>query len=1017
MYIGDLHIHSRYSRATSRECTPEHLDLWARRKGIHIIGTGDFTHPEWRRELQEKLEPAEDGFYTLKNEYRIENDLVPGEMSPRFVVTGEISSIYKKNGKVRKVHSLIILPGLEEAEKISVKLEQIGNIHSDGRPILGLDCHDLLEIVLELCPRAVYVPAHIWTPHFSVFGAFSGFDTVEECFEDLTPYINAVETGLSSDPPMNWRVSGLDGYQLISNSDAHSPAKLGREATLFEMTLSYEGLYRAIQTGEGLGGTIEFFPEEGKYHMDGHRKCNLCLTPSETMKYGGRCPVCGRKITIGVSHRIEELADRAEGYVKPGAKLFERLVPLPEVLGASQGHSATSVKVQREYQRLLTELGPEFEILRNIPSEDIRRVAGSRVAEGICRLRNGQVERIPGFDGEYGVIRLFSADELNNTEGQMNFFDLLGNVPADAACSIKKLPEEPAGIKTKEKPEAGNPQTLYHLNSEQEYAVRCTSSHIAVQAGPGTGKTKTLVSRLRYLLEYRKARPSEITAVTFTNQAAREMRERIVRETGSRQTERSLQIGTFHSICLNFLREQGEMVALMSEVQKRRLAADGTEMYEKRKKALGLYDFDDLLLRTVKYIENGEAEEGWKKRFRYLLVDEFQDIDPVQLRLVQLWSAAGQELFVIGDRDQSIYGFRGADSKCFDHLQEIYQDLEVIRLKENYRSSPQILGAATAVIRKRNDGVPELHPNCSDGNRVRLVKAGSPMGEAVFIAKEISRMTGGLGMLEAHENSWKDPERQIRSFDQIAVLCRTHHQAQLVEKCLRTEGIPYIVSGNEEYLQAESVQNSICFFHLCNQPADPESERLCAEYFWKLPWNDIAEEIVEEEIRRWQPLYAKKKPRKFLEQWMEERQLADDSDMQKLVQASVFYDKMDEFISSIDLGKEGDVKRCGGKRYNAEAVTVMTLHGSKGLEFPTVFIYGVEKGSIPLESENHPADKEEERRLFYVGMTRAKEELILTMSGEASEFTSVIPAGVMEHENLEKKKKGEEWHQMSLFEM
>ena len=244
-----------------------------------------------------------------------------------------------------------------------------------------------------------------------MFGAFSGFDTVEECFEDLTPYIHAVETGLSSDPPMNWRVSALDRFQLISNSDAHSPAKLGREANLFDIPLSYEGLYQAIQTGEGLGGTIEFFPEEGKYHMDGHRKCGLRLTPSETIRYGGRCPVCGRKITIGVSHRIGELADRPEGYVKPGAKPFESLVPLPEVIGASVGRGAAGVKVQREYRRLLAELGPEFEILRNIPPEDIRRAAGDRVAEGIQRLRKGQVERIPGFDGEYGVIRLFSAKE------------------------------------------------------------------------------------------------------------------------------------------------------------------------------------------------------------------------------------------------------------------------------------------------------------------------------------------------------------------------------------------------------------------------------------------------------------------------------------------------------------------------------------------------------------------------------------------------------------------------------
>lgn len=290
MYIGDLHIHSRYSRATSKDCTPEHLDLWARKKGIHIVGTGDFTHPAWREELKEKLEPAEDGLYVLKKEYRIGGAGESG-MQPRLVVTGEISSIYKKGDRVRKVHSLLLLPGLEAAEALARRLELIGNIHSDGRPILGIPCRDLLEIMLETCPEGIYVPAHIWTPHFSLFGAFSGFETIEECFEDLTPHIHALETGLSSDPPMNWRVAALDRFHLISNSDAHSPAKLGREANLFDMELSFQGLAGAVQEGKGLEGTIEFFPEEGKYHFDGHRKCGLCISPQETAKYGGRCPV------------------------------------------------------------------------------------------------------------------------------------------------------------------------------------------------------------------------------------------------------------------------------------------------------------------------------------------------------------------------------------------------------------------------------------------------------------------------------------------------------------------------------------------------------------------------------------------------------------------------------------------------------------------------------------------------------------------------------------------------------
>ena len=265
MLIADLHIHSKYSRATSRDCVPEELDFWARRKGISLLGTGDFTHPAWRQELKDKLVPAEEGLYCLKEDLVRPAGIPGGEAAPRFVLSGEISSIYKKNGKTRKVHSLILLPSLEAAEELSRRLEAIGNIHSDGRPILGLDCHDLLEITLEACPEAVFIPAHIWTPHFSLFGAFSGFDAIEECFEDLTPHIRALETGLSSDPPMNWRVSALDRFTLVSHSDAHSPQKLGREADLLDIPFSYPALAAAIEgRGPGFMGTIEFFPEEGK---------------------------------------------------------------------------------------------------------------------------------------------------------------------------------------------------------------------------------------------------------------------------------------------------------------------------------------------------------------------------------------------------------------------------------------------------------------------------------------------------------------------------------------------------------------------------------------------------------------------------------------------------------------------------------------------------------------------------------------------------------------------------------
>lgn len=405
-YIADLHIHSHYSMATSRDLVPEKIDLWARKKGISLVGTGDLTHEGWRRELREKLIKAEDGFYQLKERYREPGSGKWAGKSPRFVLTGEISSIYKKNGRTRKVHNVVVFPDMESADRLAVKLEKIGNIHSDGRPILKLDCRDLAEMVMDTCEYGMVIPAHIWTPHFSVFGQKSGFDSLRECFEDMTPFIHALETGLSSDPDMNRNWSALDDYQLVSSSDAHSPSKLGREATLLDGEFCYWGLRRAIETGQGLTGTIEFYPEEGKYFNDGHRKCRFCADLEEAVRLLNICPVCGRKMTMGVNHRIQELADR---YKEKGHRkdYFESLVPLPEIISEAVGVSPSSKKVTGIYEKMLEKLGSEFEILREMSADEIRNEAGEDIAEGIQRLRAGKVFRIPGYDGEFGKIHVF----------------------------------------------------------------------------------------------------------------------------------------------------------------------------------------------------------------------------------------------------------------------------------------------------------------------------------------------------------------------------------------------------------------------------------------------------------------------------------------------------------------------------------------------------------------------------------------------------------------------------------
>jgi uncharacterized protein (TIGR00375 family) len=389
---------------------PEGLWRWAQLKGIKVVGTGDFTHPEYIRELRGKLEPVNSGgstLFSLKPAYA-EGD-VPDSCSSEvlFMLTAEISSIYSKGGKTRKVHSVVLAPGIEEAEEINARLSKIGNLKSDGRPILGLDAKALLEIVIDVSSEAMVIPAHAWTPHFSVFGAVSGFDSLEECYEDLTSHIYAIETGLSSDPPMNRRLSALDNITLISNSDAHSPSKLGREANIFDTDVSYERMIEAIKTREGFEGTIEFFPEEGKYHYDGHRNCGVCLHPEETLEHNYMCPVCKRKLTVGVMHRVEMLADRK----KPKKEHFKSIIPFAELIAESMGRGVNTKGVQKSYFDLLSELGNEFSILMDVPVEDIRKVGGDNLGEAITKMRGGKVNISPGFDGEYGKINIFGMEE------------------------------------------------------------------------------------------------------------------------------------------------------------------------------------------------------------------------------------------------------------------------------------------------------------------------------------------------------------------------------------------------------------------------------------------------------------------------------------------------------------------------------------------------------------------------------------------------------------------------------
>lgn len=1071
MFLADLHIHSRYSRATSKNCAPETLDHAARKKGLHLIGTGDFTHPAWRQELSEKLIPAEEGFYRLKDEFILPCEVALQGPAPRFVLSSEISCIYKKNGRTRKVHLLILVPSLEKAEALSKKLEAIGNLHSDGRPILGLDSKDLLELTLETCPDAIFIPAHIWTPHFSLFGAYSGFDTIEECFEDLTAQIHALETGLSSDPPMNWRLEALDRYTLVSNSDAHSPANLAREANLFDTEFSYPAISHALAHPETqeFYGTLEFFPEEGKYHYDGHRNCGVCLSPEQAIALGGICPVCGKRLTAGVSHRVEELATQPLGRRAPYAKHFESITPLPEALSSCLGYSASSLKIRNLQESLAQEIGPELYILREAPLEQIKEKAGSLVAEGIRRLRAGEISAQPGFDGAYGKIQLIGEEERASLQGQLSFFTNTPSKPAQKQA-VPLSPVVLAQAAKEEQPDSAASPDHYGLNQLQWEAASSTAPVIAVQAGPGTGKTRTLVYRIASLLEHSGAPASQITAVTFTNQAALEMRERLARELGRGKT-RALNIGTFHSLCLSLLKkwklsrpvlEENEALLLAQEIVSsfslrfsassllRRISGikngtlpsselpDGVlAAYEQMLESYGVMDYDDILLKTIAALENGKGERSLGS-FTHLLVDEFQDINPLQYRLIRLWKRNNGSLFCIGDANQSIYGFRGASAECFAHLASDYPDCLQVTLQENYRSTPEILGCAQPVVHSQ-----ALASNQPSGSKVQLVRTSSARSEGIYIAHEIIHMMGGIDMLGAH-GAKKRAHMQSKafSFSDIALLYRTHRQAAELEYCLQKEGIPYVVLGREDYLSDAEVQRALAFFRLLCTPQNLlalSSSLLAAGCsheqitFIRQRYQDADHclEALAQELRaqaesssallqfsqlleHFLPLFSRIAPQVLLEDWAAQQGIEKNACFERLLCAASAHKDLPSFLSNLTLGQEADIRRSGSRSYPLDAVTLSTLHGAKGLEFEAVFLCGLNKGILPLQNIGN-SDLGEERRLLYVGMTRAKTSLHLSYYAEPSPLLSELPAAFFEADTAADRKKilGK---QLSLFD-
>ena len=702
-FYADLHIHSKYSRATSKDCNLEQLAVWAQKKGLSVISTGDFTHPAWFAEINEKLIEDGCGAYRLKPE--IEKEIFKISTPVRFLLSVEISTIYKKGDKTRKVHHCVFVPDMKAAAKFRENLGAIGNINSDGRPILGLDSRSLLETTLESGEGSFIIPAHIWTPWFSVLGSKSGFDSIEECYEDLADNIFAVETGLSSDPEMNWKVSKLDKYRLVSNSDAHSPAKLAREATVFDTAPDYFSIMNALKTGKGYVGTVEFFPEEGKYHEDGHRKCGVCLSPVETEKLNGICPVCGKPLTIGVLNRVCELADRdfADNY-KPetGGDVYS-LVPLPEIISEIKNVGVGSKSVVMEYERLIKKFGSELSILREVPVDELSKDS-PLLGEGISRLRAGKVIKHAGYDGEYGVIRLFEESEAV----KKNFMNLKLDIEIPAAAKTDECAAQSESVPLTEK--THHTETLSEnslctnqikkeLDEFQKAAVENTNNQLLIVAGPGSGKTTVLTNRIAYLIKEKGVLPENCLAITFTRRAAGEMRERLEKLLSAKSE--FINIHTFHSLCLAILKENYDAAGLSEDFKV--ISPQEKKLFNENELTDDMLEFDDLITKTVQlFTDYPLILKKYQNQFKYLSVDEYQDIDENQYKLIRFLASENANICAIGDPNQAIYGFRGGSAEFFKNFKNDYTNVQIINLKNNYRSAESIVNASNQMLETYN---------------------------------------------------------------------------------------------------------------------------------------------------------------------------------------------------------------------------------------------------------------------------------------------------------------------------
>jgi DNA helicase-2/ATP-dependent DNA helicase PcrA len=1033
------------------------------------VGTGDFTHPAWVEEMESKLEPAESGLFALKKPLAEKIDATVPEScrNPvRFMLQVEISNIYKKAGRVRKNHNIIYFPDLASVKKFNARLDAVGNITSDGRPILGLDARDLLEIMLEVDDRGFLVPAHIWTPWFSMFGSKSGFDHIEECFGDLSSHIFAVETGLSSDPPMNWRVADLDQVRLMSNSDAHSPAYLGRNACVFDTALDYSAMRNSLETMDlqGYQGTLDMHPDQGKYHFDGHRKCGVRLDPDDTVRLNGICPECGRPLTLGVLHRVRELADRPSGYVPENRQGYTRIIPLADMLSDIFQVGPKTKKVDRYYNKAVQTLGPELEILTRCSVERIRSAGIPLLAEAVERMRSGKAHVSPGYDGEYGKVRVFAPDELARFKGEQPLNMTLGGAPIEQTM----IPEQTAAagdgqsasssrVRGREAvlsssgpvlsspgsapgPDTGSaPGILEGLNDGQRRAVTSTASAVLITAGPGTGKTRTLTARIAYLVTEKQVPADRILALTFTNKAAGEIQERI-RSVSAGDGHR-VTAATFHGFCLTMLREYGQLTGRLLEDDARKdcvrnavarvtgkttgLARIADEMdlqislckqrlltpendlsgvaadpaflaqvyaaYERELQDSGGMDFEDLIVRFYHLITRSEKIKSQvQSRFTHVFVDEYQDLNFGQYELIKEL-ARHSHLFVIGDPDQSIYGFRGSDHRFFLQFARDYPACEQIVLVENYRSTQMILDASFQLISKSGDrSTPKIYSQV-DGTRKLIIKeAATETAEAVAVGKMIEALMGGMS-LDAVNIRKQERDGDIQyGFSDFAVLYRTRRQGEVVADVFQKHGIPFQAADRKAGFDRPEIQLLLSGFRVLTRRAgDRDMDRLSTHFQSRVASG--TGQIQPERIMG--PVWDAVRDRsgherldvlaRFLKiEKTVTRDPAAAAAYGRIQMLARAFDDPDEFMDRLALDRDSDLLA-----YGVEKVSLLTMHAAKGLEFPVVFVTGCEQGIIPFAGNGAACENPaEERRLFYVAMTRAKDLLCLTHARKRQVF-------------------------------